>query len=77
MDNRVRTMSRGYVKVTEVMPARPPQRSRWYASNGAPGSFSKNYGVSVCVGFHAVLEVHREICSSPWSKFFRAWKSAF
>lgn len=48
MDNRVRTMSRGYVQVTEVMPARPPQRSRWYASKGEPGSFSKNYEGSVC-----------------------------
>lgn len=29
MERRVRTMSRGYVKETEVMPARPPQRRRW------------------------------------------------
>ena len=44
MERRVRTMSSGYVHVTEVMPARPPQSSRWYASSGAPGSFSKNWG---------------------------------
>lgn len=30
MDRRVRTMSRGYVKVTDVIPAQPPQISRWY-----------------------------------------------
>jgi hypothetical protein len=42
MDKRVRTMSSGYVHVTEVIPARPPQSSRWYASSGPPGSFSKN-----------------------------------
>ena len=29
IDSRVRTMSRGYVKVTEVIPARPPQIRRW------------------------------------------------
>jgi hypothetical protein len=42
IDSLVRTMSSGYVHVTEVMPARPPQSNRWYASSGAPGSFSKN-----------------------------------
>lgn len=29
IDNRVLTISRGYVHVTEVMPAQPPQNSRW------------------------------------------------
>lgn len=47
MDSRVRTMSRGYVHVTDVMPARPPQRRRWYAPRGAPGSLSKNWTRSV------------------------------
>lgn len=58
MDRRVRTMSRGYVKVTEVMPARPPQRRRWYASNGEPGSLSKNCELMlVCGGSHVVVGV--------------------
>ena len=42
IDNRVRTMSKGYVVETEVIPARPPQNNRWYGPRGAPGVSSKN-----------------------------------
>lgn len=43
MDRRVRTMSRGYVNVTDVMPAIPPQTSRCIGLSGAPGVLSKNW----------------------------------
>lgn len=41
IDRRVRTMSRGYVTVTEVMPANAPQTRRSTAERGAPGVVSK------------------------------------
>jgi hypothetical protein len=57
--------------VTEVMPARPPQSSRWYASSGDPGSFSKNWGELVvdlgapllsCAEFdHVPLPQHQRV----------------
>lgn len=47
IDNRVRTMSRGYVNVTEVMPAKPPQSNRRTGERSAPGAGSANYGLSV------------------------------
>lgn len=37
MESRVRTISRGYVKVTEVMPAMPPQTRRVTDDMSAPG----------------------------------------
>jgi hypothetical protein len=42
MDSRVRTISRGYVKVTEVMPASAPHNNRWYEFKGAPGVLSNH-----------------------------------
>ena len=42
IDNRVRTMSNGYVKVTEVMPAAPPHTSRLNGDRSAPGVGSTN-----------------------------------
>jgi hypothetical protein len=42
MDNRVRTISRGYVKNTEVMPAAPPQTRRLKELISPPGEDSKN-----------------------------------
>lgn len=42
MDRRVRTMSSGYVNVTEVMPAAPPQISRLIGESSAPGEGSTN-----------------------------------
>lgn len=41
IDNRVRTMSNGYVKQTEVMPAIPPHNSLWKGLKEAPGLLSK------------------------------------
>jgi hypothetical protein len=43
IDNRVRTISRGYVNVTEVMPAAAPQNSRFSALRGFPGVVSKYF----------------------------------
>jgi hypothetical protein len=34
IDRRARRLSKGYVQVTEVMPAWPPQKRRWYAPIG-------------------------------------------
>lgn len=42
-DNLVLTISRGYVKVTEVMPANPPQMSRLKGVRSAPGDGSMNF----------------------------------
>ena len=42
IDSRVRTMSRGYVKVTEVIPAAPPHMSRLKGERSAPGEGSTN-----------------------------------
>ena len=42
IDKRVRTMSRGYVTVTDVMPAIAPQHKRLNGVRGSPGSGSKN-----------------------------------
>lgn len=42
IDSRVRTMSRGYVNVTDVIPAMPPQASRCIGLRLAPGVLSKN-----------------------------------
>ena len=42
IDKRVRTMSKGYVKVTEVMPAAPPHTSRLNGDRSAPGVGSAN-----------------------------------
>ena len=51
MESRVRTMSRGYVKVTEVMPAIPPHTKRRRAERSAPGVGSANYrGQVSCQG---------------------------
>lgn len=41
MESRVRTMSRGYVRKTDVMPAKPPQMSRVKGESGASGYGSK------------------------------------
>jgi hypothetical protein len=43
IERRVRTISRGYVKNTEVIPARPPHTSRLAELRSAPGEGSKNY----------------------------------
>ena len=42
IDSRVLTMSRGYVKVTEVMPAQPPHNSLRSGDRSAPGDGSAN-----------------------------------
>jgi hypothetical protein len=42
MESRVRTMSRGYVKNTDVIPAAPPQIKRRREVRSAPGVGSKN-----------------------------------
>ena len=42
IDRRVRTISRGYVTVTEVMPAAPPHIRRLTAERSAPGVGSRN-----------------------------------
>lgn len=47
MDNRVLTISSGYVNVTEVMPAQAPHSNRRSASNGSPAFFSKYWQSSV------------------------------
>lgn len=49
IDSRVRTISRGYVNVTEVMPAAPPQTSRRMGERSAPGEDSANYTAQVLV----------------------------
>jgi len=41
MDRRVRTISSGYVNVTDVMPAMPPQVKRARGDRSAPGVVSK------------------------------------
>jgi hypothetical protein len=43
IDKRVRTMSSGYVKVTDVIPAAPPQISLCRGSRSAPGETSTSY----------------------------------
>ena len=43
MESRVRTISRGYVSVTEVMPAAPPHRSLRKGVKSAPGDGSTNF----------------------------------
>ena len=47
MDNRVRTISNGYVKVTDVIPAAPPHTSRLNGDRSAPGEGSTNYMVEI------------------------------
>ena len=42
IDRRVLTMSKGYVKVTEVMPAQPPHTSLLRGDRSAPGEGSAN-----------------------------------
>lgn len=42
IESLVRTMSRGYVKITEVIPAVPPQTSRLKEVSSAPGEGSNN-----------------------------------
>jgi hypothetical protein len=50
IERRVRTMSSGYVKVTDVMPAIPPQNRRATGVRLSPGWRSKNcYGRRVSV----------------------------
>jgi hypothetical protein len=44
MERRVRTISRGYVKKTDVIPATPPQISRLKLDRSSPGVVSKNCG---------------------------------
>jgi hypothetical protein len=46
IDRRVLTMSKGYVKVTEVMPAQPPHTNLRNGDRSAPGEGSANYGPS-------------------------------
>lgn len=41
IESRVRTMSSGYVKKTEVMPAMPPHSSLSTGWSGDPGEVSK------------------------------------
>jgi hypothetical protein len=41
-DSRVRTMSRGYVKNTDVIPASPPHTRRLAEVSSPPGDGSKN-----------------------------------
>jgi hypothetical protein len=43
IESLVRTMSRGYVKNTDVIPAAPPQTRRLTELRSAPGVGSKNY----------------------------------
>ena len=43
IDNRVRTMSSGYVNVTDVIPAKPPHSSLRTGGRSAPGDGSANY----------------------------------
>jgi hypothetical protein len=43
----VRTMSRGYVQKTEVMPAAPPHTKRLTELRSAPGDGSKNYSIAL------------------------------
>src|SRR5271154_2964787 len=50
IDNRVRTMSSGYVNVTEVIPAKPPHSNLRTGERSAPGDVSANYGLSVGEG---------------------------
>lgn len=47
IDNRVRTMSSGYVNVTDVIPAKPPHSNLRTGERSAPGDGSANYGLSV------------------------------
>lgn len=42
MESLVRTISRGYVKNTEVIPAAPPQINRLREERSCPGEGSKN-----------------------------------
>lgn len=42
IDRRVLTMSKGYVKVTEVMPAHPPHTNLRSGDKSAPGVGSAN-----------------------------------
>jgi hypothetical protein len=49
MDNRVRTMSKGYVKKTDVMPAIPPHTSLSTGLKGAPGELSKKCCTSIVI----------------------------
>lgn len=43
IDSRVRTISRGYVRNTDVIPAAPPHIKRLKEPRSAPGEGSKNY----------------------------------
>jgi hypothetical protein len=43
IERRVRTISRGYVKNTDVIPAAPPHTRRRTELRSAPGDVSKNY----------------------------------
>jgi hypothetical protein len=47
IDNRVRTMSKGYVNVTDVIPAKPPHINLRKGGRSAPGDGSANYDLSV------------------------------
>jgi hypothetical protein len=53
IESRVRTMSRGYVKKTDVIPASPPHTRRLAEVKSAPGVASKN-----CTMTQSVLVIH-------------------
>lgn len=61
IDSRVRTMSRGYVQKTEVIPAIPPHVRRARGERSAPGEDSKKFCESCCVSLGSLHRLR-------WSK---------
>lgn len=60
IERRVRTISKGYVQHTEVIPAAPPQIRRRRELISAPGEGSKN----CCVSATIILFLHGPRCKS-------------
>lgn len=71
IDRRVRTMSSGYVTVTDVMPASAPQHSLSMGVRGAPGECSNACHVSttrpiLCLTHFLVDVVAAELYCTVW-----------
>ena len=57
MESRVLTMSRGYVKVTEVMPANAPHTNRLNGVRSAPGESATNWVPITSASLAGAVEV--------------------
>jgi len=61
IDSRVRTMSSGYVNVTDVIPATPPQQSLRNGPKSAPGVSSKNCASLLALRSHTLSLTYADL----------------